>query len=109
MERIKKIENFLWIRYQIFDNPALNGSDIMVYAALMRYMNNETRECYPSISTLSQKARLNKDTIYKSLEKLEKEKLIYRQRGRGRNNKYIILEPPQTSRIFPTSRKRGKA
>ena len=93
MNKIQKIKGFLWIRYEVFDNENLNGSDIMVYATLMRYMNNETKECFPSIKNLAKKSRLTQKTIYESLNRLEKEELIYRKRGRGRVNHYIILEP----------------
>ena len=106
-EKIKKIKGFLWIRREVFSNSNLNGSDIMVYASLMNHMNNETKEAYPSIILISQESRLSKDTVYKSLDKLEQEKLIFRIRGRGRVNHYIILEPP-TSIKNPTTRNKGK-
>ena len=94
MEKIQKIKGFLWVRYEVWDNKNLNGSDVMVYGALMRYMNNDTKECFPSIKTLKSKSRLTQNTIYKSLEMLEKEKLIHVRRKKGRVNHYTILEPP---------------
>ena len=94
MNKIQKIKGFLWIRYAIFDNKTLNGSDIMVYAALMRHMNNDTKECFPSIKTLMVKSRLTQNTVYKSLDILESEKLILRVKTKGKVNHYVILEPP---------------
>jgi len=91
-----KIKGFLWIRTEVFDNPDLSTSDIMVYATLMRYMNNKTKECYPSIETLCSQARLHKQTAFKSLDNLERVGLIKRRRIRGKVNRYIILEPPST-------------
>ena len=102
MEKIKLIKGFLWIRYGVFDNLSLNGSDIMVYAVLMRYMNNDTKKCYPSIKVLAEKSRLHRDTVFKSLKKLEEENLIYITKDEGRVNHYCLLEP--TSAKNPTSR-----
>ena len=102
MEKIQLIKGFLWIRYDVFDNDNLSGSDMMVYAVLMRYMNNETKKCFPSISTLASQARLHKDTVIKSLKKLEGEQLIYVTKDDGKVNHYLLLEP--TSRKNPTGR-----
>ena len=107
MKKIK-LKNFLWIRNEIFDNSNLKGSDIMVYLTLMRFMNNETRECYPSIATIKKFSRLSAQTVYRCLDKLERENLIYRKRGRGRVNKYILLEPTTSLKNITTT-KCGKA
>lgn len=88
-----KIKGFLWIRTEIFDNANLSSSDIMVYATLMRYMNNNTKECYPSIKTLCSQSRLHKQTAYKSLDNLERMGLIQRKLTKGKVNHYVILEP----------------
>ena len=92
MEKIR-LKSFLWIRYEVFDNPSLKGADIMVYACLMRHMNNETRECFPSIARIKRESRLGQSAVFQSLDKLEAAGLVYRRRGRGRVNRYILLEP----------------
>ncbi len=89
----QRIGTFLWIKDEVFDNPSLSGSDIMVYASLMRHMNNKTKECFPSIKTLRIEARIRKRNVMYSLDKLEEAGLIYRKRTRGKVNRYIILEP----------------
>jgi len=106
MEKIQLIKGFLWIRYDVFDNENLSGSDMMVYAVLMRHMNNETKKCFPAISTLASQARLHKDTVIKSLKKLEEEQLIYITKDDGKVNHYLLLEP--TSRKNPTGRNEGQ-
>lgn len=106
MEGIKLIKGFLWIRYDVFDNNNFNGSDIMVYAVLMRYMNNDTKRCFPSIKTLAEKSRLHRDTVFKSLKKLEEENLIHITRTDGKTNHYYLLEP--TSAKIPTSWNEGQ-
>lgn len=92
-QNLRKIKSFLWIRTEVFNNPDLSGSDIMVYASLMSHMNNKTKECYPSIARIAKEARLSKDTVIKCLRKLEETKLISRKHTNGKVNNYIILEP----------------
>jgi predicted transcriptional regulator len=95
MEKIQgMIKGFTWIRNAVLDNPGLSSSDLMVYLVLMRYMNNKTKVCYPSIKTIMKRAGLGQRTVYRCLNNLEHLKLIYRDRLKGRSNKYIILEPP---------------
>ena len=89
----EKIKGFLWIRTEIFDNTNLSGPDIMVYATLMRHINNKTKECFPSLKTITNGARLGKATVLNSLRKLEEAKLISRKHINGKVNNYIILEP----------------
>lgn len=92
-KKIQLIRGFLWIRYDVFDNENLNSSDILVYATLMRYMNNETKGCFPSLSIFVKQSRLSENTICKSLKVLEKEKLIHVTREKGKVNQYFVLEP----------------
>ena len=103
--KLQLIKGFLWVRYEIFDNKNLNSSDIMVYAALMRFMNNQTRECFPSRAKLSKVARVSERTVNRSLQKLETEGLIYVNRKLGINNFYTMLEPTYAKLAQVTSAK----
>ena len=105
VEKIQKIKGFLWIRYEIFDNKNLSSSAKLVYMALMRYINNKTKECYPSIAKIAFVVGLHKETVEIALRALEKERYIYIQRKSGQVNRYTILEP--TSQIFPTGGEMG--
>ena len=99
MEKIDKISSFLFIRHEVFDNPNLNGADIMVYAVLMRFMNYKSRECYPSISTIKKYARLRREAVIGSIKKLEQEGLIHCNRSSGKTTRYTLLEPPRDTSI----------
>ena len=118
MNKIQKIKGFLWIRYEVFDNKNLSSSAKLVYACLMRFMNNETKECYPGIKKIASIIGLHKETVENSLKQLEKENLVYIERKSGRTNHYTILEPPlsesspiespSSRRILPTGMQTGK-
>ncbi len=94
-----KLKLHLFILYEIFDDPELNGSDIMVYAALMRHMNYVRATSYPSIRTICKDARLSKETVIKSLRKLEKRGYIRIIQERGKKNTYVLLDPESGAKI----------
>ncbi len=91
--KLQLIKGFLWIRYDVFDNPNLNASDMLVYASLMRYIHNETKTCFPSLALLEKKSRLVRNTVIKSLKVLEEQGLIAVTRKLGKANNYLMLEP----------------
>jgi len=109
VQKIKRIKGFTWIRNEVLKNAELNGSDIMVYLVLMSHADNKTFECWPGLELIAKESRLHKHTVWKSLDKLEEKKLIYRKKGRGRVNHYTILEPPKSSTKKLTGSKRAPA
>lgn len=70
---------------------------IVIYAILLKYMNNENYSCYPSISTLMKDTGLDKQRVLRDIEKLVSKKLVSRiSRGsnyRQKTNHYKILNP----------------
>ena len=106
MEKIKNKKGFLMLRKEIFLNADIKYPDIMVYLALMKFMNNTTKTCFPSIETITRFSRLSKKTVYKSLRKLEKKELISVQRTTGVVNSYTILEPLDPVRKILTNSER---
>ena len=93
MQKLHRLKGILWIPHAVMDNPRLSRSDIMVYSALARHMDQETKLSCPAITTLRRDSRLGQSSVYRSLENLETEGLIEYHRGRGRNNHYLLLDP----------------
>ena len=58
------------------ENKKLTPKDLLVYLAIKKYMNNESKSCYPSINTIVKDSGVSKVTVMKCLDKLEKEKYI---------------------------------
>ena len=50
----------------------LKPTDKLVYANIKRYMNKETKTCYPSMSTISRKSGVSLPTIQQSIRRLVK-------------------------------------
>lgn len=65
----------------------LTANDLLVYVSIKRYMNNETKTCFPSQETICKNSGLSKPTILKSIDKLKQENYItvYKE---GRKNVY---------------------
>lgn len=70
-------------------NDDINPKDLLVYTTIKRYMNKETKSCFPSINTIVKKSGVSKPTVLKSIDKLQKANYI--KVGKiGRNNLYTF-------------------
>jgi len=54
----------------------LTPNDLFIYLTIKRYMNNGTRQAFPSLKTLSIKCKFSINTIRKSIKILEEEEWI---------------------------------
>jgi predicted transcriptional regulator len=70
-------------------NDGLKPKDLLVYAMLKKYMNNETKECFPSLQTLSEITGYSINAIRGSLSSLNDKKYIL-IRKEGKKNIYIF-------------------
>ncbi len=75
----------------------LSQKDLLVYVTIKRYMNAQTKECYPSLDTIVQISGVSKPTVRKAIETLKKlEYLEVRKEGRKnvyKFNPYKNFEP----------------
>ncbi len=65
----------------------IEPKDLLIYATLKRYMNNQTKECFPSLSTLSKDSGYSINTIRGSIATLANNSYIS-IRKEGRRNIY---------------------
>lgn len=54
----------------------LNAQEMYLYSILKKYMNNDSKQCYPSIQTLSEEAGWCRNTTKKWIRSLEKKGII---------------------------------
>lgn len=85
------MEGYFKVPNKILDSLELNGSDKLVYMVLSRYSNNKTKRCFPSVTTISKKARLSRRTTCRSLANLEQLNLIKIEREHGSVNHYQLV------------------
>jgi len=61
----------------------LSPKDLLIYVSIKRYMNNETREAFPSLETIAKHASSTKPTVRKCIDKLvDLEYITIRKVGR---------------------------
>lgn len=68
----------------------LEQGDQVIYASVKKFMNSDTRECFPSITKISNQLDCSRQKIVDALERLSKANLIKITRE-GRRNKYTFL------------------
>ena len=54
----------------------LTPQDLLVYVSIKRYMNNETKEAFPSLQTIAEKCGASIPTIRKCIKRWEEGKYI---------------------------------
>lgn len=79
------------------DTTLTKPVDIAVYAVLCMYADNSTKESYPSVITIAEKARCSERTARRSLTNLKESGYIeIRERRDARgfqtSNQYVLLD-----------------
>ena len=68
----------------------LTPQDLLVYVSIKRYMNNETKEAFPSLQTIAEKCGASIPTIRKCIKRLEEGKYIeVTKKGRSQIYKFL--------------------
>ena len=70
----------------------LKPIDYLVYANIRRYMNKETKTCYPSLDTIAKDCQCSIPTIRTSIKRLQKEGLIDIIKRNGQSTMYKFKE-----------------
>lgn len=68
---------------------ALEHGDKIVYTAIRRYMNRDTRECYPALNTIATKLKCSTNKVVSALNRLVSSQLIKKVND-GHKNHYIF-------------------
>lgn len=82
---------------QNFDWTQLEWCDQLVFAQIKRFMNKDSRTCYPSMETIKEKTDLSVRFINDSIHRLEEFGLIQVTRRKGTSNLYYF--PPETDQF----------
>lgn len=82
---------------QNFDWTQLEWCDQLIFAQIKRFMNKDTRTCYPSMNTLKEHTGLSARFINDSIHRLEEFGLIQVTKRRGTSNLYYF--PPETDQF----------
>lgn len=69
------------------DRNQLEHGDKIIYATIRRYMNKETRDCFPSINTIAVKLNCSKTKVLSAIKRLLDTELLEKHID-GRKNHY---------------------
>lgn len=79
----------------VFQHSQANGNDRLVLLAIADEADDDGSNSYPSVDRISAKARVNKRTCIRAIQRLEElgELVVIRpdQRGRGHHNRYRVV------------------
>lgn len=89
----EKTTRHIQMSNEIKFKPPSNLNDALVYAYLRSYMNNQTKECFPSFRRLAYDTGLTVNTIQKSVASLSDQNLILV----SKKGKYNIYKFPDIS------------
>lgn len=84
----------------VYQHSEARGNDRLVLLAIADEANDDGTNAYPGIVTIAHKARVNKRTTMRCIDRLEEDGRLIVQRpetsGRGHHNTYIVVmsEPP---------------
>jgi hypothetical protein len=85
------------IMSQVWESATVGGSELLVLLALADYSNDEGESIYPSMKSLSKKARLSEDQTRRIIRKLIEEGMVVLveqggwRNGRNRSNEYKLV------------------
>ena len=86
---------FVILPWAVLEDDALTAHDVLVYATIAKWADNETGVAYPSRATIAESARIDIKTVDRSVGRLvaagylEKHK---RKHENGESNLYVIHE-----------------
>lgn len=91
------LQNFTILHNEFIETEILTGNEKLVFIAIKRYMNNESRTAFPSIARIAKSARMCKSTVKKTLKSLEAKGIIEIEHRRtdekgNTSNLYIIYD-----------------
>ena len=84
--------DWLWVHKAVVFHKSLLSSDKLVYCGLACYANNQSQSSFPSIGLLKNQLGIGKNTLIRSLAKLEKTGLIKIEKNKGKHNVYTLLK-----------------
>lgn len=73
------------------DREQLAHGDKIIYATIRRYMNKETRDCFPAITTIANKLNCSKTKVISAIKRLIETGLL-KKHSDGRKNHYYFPE-----------------
>ncbi len=79
---------FVTVPNSLVECEYINPKSLVVYCALKKYMNKDTKECYPKIETISKIVGASEKSVRNAIKELENNGFISIQRRKGQSSIY---------------------
>lgn len=89
--RDRRESGWFWADNEVLES-GISGNALFLYLTLCRYANNDSQECWPSLSTLMRVTGRSRPTVLRSAKELESVGLIMRNRKQGSKTIYTLLK-----------------
>lgn len=90
--RDKRNTSWGWYDKELLRDKNLSASDKIIYLSLTSFSNENTQECWPSISTLGLMSGVSIRQVIISLQKLEKIGYILIKKTAGKSSVYTLID-----------------
>jgi predicted transcriptional regulator len=100
MDRIQRgsKRNFFMVDNGIFDERLkLEPLDKLTYICLLRYADNNSKECFPAMQTVANDIGITRQRVNTAIKRLEEKKLVVKKQrfdkaGSQKSNTYIVFD-----------------
>lgn len=87
-----KSNQFVAVPNDIVECKEISPKTLVIYCALKRHMDKETRSCYPQIKTIAKEAGCGKDAVLAAIKELIDNEFIIKINRPGQSNVYKFSE-----------------
>lgn len=89
---MEKSQQHVQVPDPVKEKKELKPIDYLVYANIRRYMNKDTKTCWPSLATIAKDCQCSVPTIRTSIKRLHKEGLLDIIKRKGQSDMYRFKE-----------------
>lgn len=89
---MEKSQQHVQVPDPVVEHKDLKPIDYLVYANIRRYMNKDTKTCWPSLTTIAKDCQCSIPTVRTSIKRLHKEGLVDIIKRTGQSDMYRFKE-----------------
>lgn len=85
---MEKSNQFVTLPNEVVECDGISPKTLVIYCALKRHMDKDTRTCYPNIKTIAKEAGCGKDAVLSTIKELVDNEFIIKMNRPDQSNLY---------------------
>lgn len=81
---MEKSNQFVTLPNEVVECDGISPKTLVIYCALKRHMDKDTRTCYPNIKTIAKEAGCGKDAVLSAIKELVDNEFIIKMNRPGK-------------------------